>query len=293
MADEDAAQCKECFVDVGAAFVADAQAAELVEPRDGPLHHPAHPAEHPQMLVVVRALLGQPRFDPADPQRHMVAQPCIRLVGDHRVRPERRRADLAFDLRNRINQRDQELAVGAIRARDCARERHAFHVGADVVLAARLAPVRGVRSGFFPAPTARTLPESTAASDRSISPRLRSSASRRAWTLSHTPAACQSRSRRQQVTPLPQPISLGSISQGMPARSTKRMPVRARRCEIGLRPGCRNRRGFIGGSMGSMIAHSSSSRIGLAIGSPPCSGPRGRPAHNPVHRRSVRQGFSF
>ena len=33
---------------------------------------------------------------------------------------------------------------------------------------------------------------------------------------SQTPASCQSRSRRQQVMPVPQPISWGSISQGMP-----------------------------------------------------------------------------
>ena len=44
---------------------------------------------------------------------------------------------------------------------------------------------------------------------------------------SQTPASCQSRSRRQQVMPEPQPISWGSIAQGMPVRSTKRMPASA------------------------------------------------------------------
>ena len=40
-----------------------------------------------------------------------------------------------------------------------------------------------------------------------------------------TPASCQSRSRRQQVMPEPQPISRGSISHGMPLLSTNRMPL--------------------------------------------------------------------
>jgi hypothetical protein len=39
-------------------------------------------------------------------------------------------------------------------------------------------------------------------------------------------ASCQSRGRRQQVMPEPQPSSFGSIRLGMPLRSTNRMPVR-------------------------------------------------------------------
>src|SRR4051812_49882905 len=50
------------------------------------------------------------------------------------------------------------------------------------------------------------------------------------------PASCQSLSRRQQVMPEPQPISCGSISQGMPLFSTNRMPVRAARSSTGGRP---------------------------------------------------------
>jgi len=46
------------------------------------------------------------------------------------------------------------------------------------------------------------------------------------WMRCHRPVACQSRSLRQQVMPEPQPSSLGSSSQGIPLRSTKRIPVR-------------------------------------------------------------------
>jgi hypothetical protein len=43
------------------------------------------------------------------------------------------------------------------------------------------------------------------------------------------------------------------------------MPVSTARLSSGLRPGCRERRGFGGGSNGSMSAHRSSSSIGLAM----------------------------
>ena len=52
--------------------------------------------------------------------------------------------------------------------------------------------------------------------------------SKTAWCRrSHTRAFCHARRRRQHVTPLPQPISWGTIAQGMPLLSTKRMPVKA------------------------------------------------------------------
>jgi hypothetical protein len=60
----------------------------------------------------------------------------------------------------------------------------------------------------------RVLAESTDALDQSMRPACpnRSSSARR--RRCHTPASCQSRSRRQQVTPL-QPNSSGSIRQEM------------------------------------------------------------------------------
>jgi hypothetical protein len=90
------------------------------------------------------------------------------------------------------------------------------------------------------------------------------------WMSSHTPASCQSRSRRQQVMPHPQPISWGKSSQGMPVRRTNRMPVRVLRLSTGLRPGYRNRRRLGGGRMGSTNDQSSSVTISRAMTGPPC-----------------------
>jgi hypothetical protein len=87
---------------------------------------------------------------------------------------------------------------------------------------------------------------------------------------SHTPASCQSRSRRQQVMPHPQPISWGKSSQGMPVRRTNRMPVSAFRSSTGFRPGYRKRRRLGGGRMGLTSDHSSSVTTSRAITGPPC-----------------------
>ena len=89
----------------------------------------------------------------------------------------------------------------------------------------------------------------------------RSSSAR--WSRSQTPAACQSRSRRQQVMPEPQPISLGSIAQGMPVRSTKTMPSSALRSSTGGRPPFG--RGGRSGSSGATSAQSASETSGSAI----------------------------
>ena len=49
-----------------------------------------------------------------------------------------------------------------------------------------------------------------------------------AWcSFCHTPAACQSRKRRQQVMPLPKPRDGGRFSQGMPVSRTNNIPLSA------------------------------------------------------------------
>jgi uncharacterized membrane protein YgcG len=76
------------------------------------------------------------------------------------------------------------------------------------------------------------------------------------WSLRQTLASCHSFSRRQQVIPLPQPISGGRYCHGNPVMSTKRMPRNTSRFGRRGRPP----RSFSGsgGSKGSMTAHSSS-----------------------------------
>ena len=67
-----------------------------------------------------------------------------------------------------------------------------------------------------------------------LAPRRRRSNS--SCNLSQTPASCQSRSRRQQVMPEPQPSSGGKSSHAMPVLSTNRIPLSAARSEMRGRP---------------------------------------------------------
>lgn len=155
-------------------------------------------------------------------------------------------------------------AALAISGRDFYRGRDALALDHDGALRARFAAIRRIRLGDLPPLFARALPRSRLArlqSIRLVSPK-RLSNSR--WIRGQSPAWCHSLSLRQQVIPEPQPSSWGSISQGMPLRSTKRMPVKAWR--LGTRGRPHRGRGASGGNNGSSTAHDASSKMGFAIG---------------------------
>jgi hypothetical protein len=145
------------------------------------------------------------------------------------------------------------------------RQRDSLSVDHNMALRVRFAAIRWIRPGVCAPPRAGTLVESSEARDQatwSASPSRSSST----WcTLRHTPASCQPRKRRQQVVPLPQPISWGNISHGKPLRRTRRIPVNTARLAMRGRPPFDL--GGSGGSNGSMISQSSSGTIGLAMGS--------------------------
>ena len=110
---------------------------------------------------------------------------------------------------------------------------------------------------------AGTRKESSEARDQSSRPAPSNFSSKTRCSRSHTPACCQSRSRRQQDTPLPQPISCGSSFHGMPVLSTKRIPMRAARLLMEGRPSLG--RGRRGGRMGSTNSQSESGSSERAI----------------------------
>jgi hypothetical protein len=151
-----------------------------------------------------------------------------------------------------INHSLQHLRIVDVCRRMSDRQRDTLAVDSKVALRARFAPVRRIGAGFFP-PGAGTVPESSEACDQSIWSANPSRSSRTRWRSSHTPAAYQFRKRRPQVIPPPQPISWGSISQGMLALSTKRIPVNAARLPLLGRPPFGL--GGSGGKSGSIMAH--------------------------------------
>jgi hypothetical protein len=222
-------------MDIGAAFVADGEAAEAMQPRDRALDHPAADAEPAAMR---RPAPCEDRRDAMGPQAITVRLRVIAAVALQGTRlAARPPASASYGgqcLDERVQLRDV-VDVGRGYLRD---EGDAARVGNEVVFGALLAAIGWVRSSFFPPRTARTDPLSITVQRWSSRPRRRSSASSVSCSRCHTPVRCQWTNRRQQVLPDPQPIWRGSICHGMPDRNTNRMPVRIARSGIGVRP-CR------------------------------------------------------
>src|SRR5205085_12296053 len=116
---------------------------------------------------------------------------------------------------------DEHLTVMDIGSGTDYRERDPLSVDHKMALRSRFTSIRRRRPGCLAPFLAGTLAESTEARVQSILPASPSLSSNSWCNLSQTPASCQSRRRRQQVMPLPQPISGGNISQGRPVLSTK------------------------------------------------------------------------
>jgi hypothetical protein len=112
--------------------------------------------------------------------------------------------------------------------RERHRQRDPVSVDHKMALRARCAAIRRIRSGRFAPPGAGE------ARDQSILSASPSRSRSTWWSFFQTPACCQALSRRPHVIPLPQPISRGSISQGM--SGTNKIPVSAFRPAMGGLP---------------------------------------------------------
>jgi hypothetical protein len=239
-------------MDVLASLVAHLQPPIAVQPGQGALHHPAIT---PQPCTGVDALTRNSRDDMTLLQRPMTARIVISFVRVQLVGSLPWPSARSENSGNGIDHRLQHLRIVDVCSRMPDRQRDTSAVDHKVALRARFAPVRRIGTGFLSPPGAATVPESSEARDQSIWSAAPSRSSRTRWRSSHTPAACQSRKRRQQVIPLPLPISWGSISHGIPVLSTKRIPVNAARFPMRGRPPFGL--GDSGGKSGSIMAHSS------------------------------------
>lgn len=246
--------------DMSAAFVADGEAAEAAEPSQGTLDHPAMPS---QALGAVDAAPGDPRLDRASAQYPSALREIVSLVGMELGRSPARPSPTLADRWYGIDHLLEEAAVVDVCRGEPHGKRDALGIGDQVALGACSAAVGRVGTGLLAPLLAGTEALSTQARLQSMAPARPRRSSRTRGSLVHTPAACQSRKRRQQVMPDPQPISRGSISQGTPLFSTNRMPVSVARCGISGRPPF----GFgrSGGSSGSISILNSSDTRGLAM----------------------------
>ena len=243
-------------------FVAHSKTMEIMEPSMSTFDYPSIFSKATAMLG---AALCKKGFDAPITQFLPVCFGVVCTIGVDGPRLFQRAPVDTTDGWNRVNERQQLGEVMTMCAGQDDRERHPICVGSNMVLRAWSRTIYGVRPSFWPAPIARTEDESTITREKSIWPAARNSPSSSSCNRSHTPASRQSRNRRQQVTPEPQPISAGRSRQRSPVRNTNKMPLNAARSGTGLRPGYFSRRGFGCGSKGSIRSHNSSSMIGLSI----------------------------
>ena len=167
----------------------------------------------------------------------------------------KRPAAYAASRNNGVDVRQQLGDVVAIHCGQDRTDRDAIRIDKDVMSGTGSRQIRGVRTGFPPASMTRTDDELTVGHEKSSWPASRNFARSSACSRSHTPAFCQSRKRRQQVVPEPNPNLINRSHQRIPVLNTNRMLFNAARSETG-QPGYFLRRGFGGDSKGSINAHS-------------------------------------
>ncbi len=234
-------------------FETNAQFAETGKPGMRALDHPAMPSEP---LAAFHTATGDTCRDAAPLQVTPTACKVIALVRMQLVRAFARLAIQSRHSRNGIERGLEGHRVVAVGTRDRDGQRNAARVYDDVPLRPEFAPVRRVGAGFLAPRGLETLAASRLARSQSIWSCSRKRRSIARCSCSHTPSACQSRSRRQQVMPLPKPSSLGRYSHGMPVCRTYRMPFNAARSStVRRRPPLGD--GVNSGISGSNAAHNS------------------------------------
>lgn len=163
------------------------------------------PALAAQSGAVLSAAAGDHRFDRALPEQAAVLVVVIAAVGEHRVGLLAWPADLAGDRSGVqiVKQRQQLSDVVAVAAGQRDGQRDPGRVDEQMVLAASAGTINRGWPRQEPPKRARICEPSTAALDQSIAPAALSLTNSLWCSASQTPACCQSRRRRQAVTPEP------------------------------------------------------------------------------------------
>lgn len=189
-------------MDRGVAFVAGSQPAEVVQVREAALDDPALAA---QSGAVLDAAAGDHRLDAPCPEQAAVLVMVVAAVGEYEVGLLARSPRLSGD-RPGVQQGQQRQQLGdvvAVAAGQGDGQRDAAGVDEQVVFGARAGTIDRGGPRQEPPKSARTWEPSTDARDQSIAPAALSLVSICWCRASQTPACCQSRRRRQHVTPEP------------------------------------------------------------------------------------------
>src|SRR5215210_2345745 len=249
------------LMDVVAPLITDREPTVLRKPRQCALHNPA---VSPQLLAALYALSCYTALYPALPQGPFALFVVVGFVGVQLLGTFPRPSPTGtLDGLYGVDEFFKDYRVVDVRCGEHYRKWDTPSVGHSMALGALLSFIRRIHSGFCAPLLAGMEAESREARSQSIWSAFPRRPSKMRCSLSHTPASFHSLRRRQQVMPDPQPISWGSISQGMPLFRTKTMPVRAARSSMrGLPPW-----GFggSGGRSASMVSHNSSVTSSLAM----------------------------
>jgi hypothetical protein len=241
-------------------LISNPQPPIIVEPTSRALNYPAVTA---QSLTAIYTFASYPHFYTSLADCSTTSWIIIPFVTVQLLRPLARTPFGSLNRFNCINHPSKHLRVVNVSRSLSYCYRDALSVDHNMALRARFAAIRRIRPG-------RRAPFGAGTENESIQARLQSILSESPslsnncwWSLRHTPDLFQSLSLRQQVTPEPQPISGGSIAQGMPLRRTKIIPRKASRLETGGRPPFGL--GRSSGSKGWMTFHNSSETNGFDI----------------------------
>lgn len=267
-----------------APFVSQIESTKSMKPGQRAFDDPARAS---QSAAVRAAAFRQLARDPASLEFVAMRLRVVPAVALHEAWLPQRPTRAAAQGRNAIDEREQLRHIVPVRRREARDDRNPVRVGKNVMFRPGLTAIGRVRSRFFPPRSARSEALSTTARARSSRPRRRNSVSSTVWRRFHTPARCHRTSRRQQVVPDPQPISFGSIFQGMPLRSTNRIPVNTARSGSGFRPACWRLRGRRLGNRGAIRIHKSSSTSVWLMPDRLAVGQATVPSHSSEYKRPV------
>lgn len=192
-----------------------------------------------ELGLVLDTGAGDANLDPATVQVAPAAGVVVALVGVHLLRVPSGPAGVVTSAADGGAGDEQRLDIFESRvlsaeSSTCSgnplRSTSRWYFEPGLLRSAGLAPISS--PPFF----ARTDTEPTLARGQSKTSASESSSSTRRCSRSHTPEACNARSRRQAVCPEPQPSAGGRSRQRQPVLRTNKMPSSTARSSIGGRP---------------------------------------------------------
>src|SRR5215210_1123859 len=191
-------------MDIVPALVTAREPAVFGDPSQRSLHDPPVPS---QPFGALHTLSGYAALNASFSQNSRALFVVVGFVGMKLLGSLSRSAARTLDRLDTVYKVLEDHRIVYVGGGEHHCERDALPVDHKVALRARLSLIRRIRAGSCSPLFAGMLAESKEARSQSIcsvSPRR---SKRARCSFSHTPASCHSFKRRQQVTPLPQPIS--------------------------------------------------------------------------------------